>query len=297
MRKDRIDAAGASFLIVFSVLLGLNQVMVKLVNAGLAPVFQAGLRSAFSFLPVLVFAWIMRKGLSTTDGSFWPGMLSGIFFSAEFTLLFIALDYTTVSRVSIFFYTMPFWVAVGAHFLVPGEKLTSIRVLGLFVAIAGVVLALWSNDSPATERALRGDLMCLVASMFWAGIVLLVKTTALSRSSPYMQLLYQLAVSAIVLLLVAPLFGELVRDVTPLIVALFAAQVVFVICIGFVVWFWILSVYPASDMASFSFLVPLFGVIFGWLILDEDISSNIVVALILVAIGIVLVNQRPKTIK
>jgi len=239
----------------------------------------------------------MRKGLSTTDGSLWPGLLSGLFFSAEFTLLFIALDYTSVSRVSIFFYTMPFWVAIGAHFLVPGERLTAIRSLGLLVAIAGVVLALWSNESPASERALRGDLMCLLASMFWAAIVLLVKTTALSRSSPYMQLLYQLGVSAIALLLIAPLFGDLVREVTPLILALFAAQVVFVICIGFVVWFWILSVYPASDMASFSFLVPLFGVIFGWLILDEEISSNIVIALFLVATGIVLVNQRPKSIK
>ena len=45
-KKDRIDAVGATVLLGFSMLMGLNQVMIKLVNAGFSPVFQAGLRSA-----------------------------------------------------------------------------------------------------------------------------------------------------------------------------------------------------------------------------------------------------------
>ncbi len=294
-RKDRIDTLGASVLVAFSVLLGLNQVMIKVVNAGLAPVFQAGLRSALSFFPVLAFALIMRKGVSVSDGSLIPGIVSGLFFAIEFTLLFNALEYTSVSRASVLFYTMPFWVAAAAHFLIPGEKLSAVRVLGLILAVSGVGLAFVKNESPASENALLGDLMCLLAAMFWAAIVMLARTTSLAKSSPYMQLLYQLGVSAIVLLLIAPLFGELVRELTPLIVGVFAAQVIFVVSIGFVVWFWILSVYPASDMASFSFLSPVFGVVFGWLILDEQLTGNIVFALILVGIGIVLVNRRPKT--
>lgn len=292
--KDRIDALGASFLVAFSILLGLNQVMVKVVNEGLAPVFQAGLRSACSFLPVLAFALIMRKGLSLRDGSVYAGILSGIFFAVEFALLFTALEYTTVSRVSVLFYTMPFWVAAAAHFLIPGERLTPVRCLGLALAIGGVALAFFKNDSPPTPNALRGDIMSLLAAMFWAGIVLLAKTTALSKSSPYMQLLYQLGISAVVLLAVAPFFGEMVRDLTPLVIGVFAVQVVVVVAIGFVVWFWVLSIYPASDMASFSFLAPVFGVVFGWLILDEALTGNIILALVLVGVGIVLVNRRAK---
>lgn len=53
MRKDRIDATGATFLIVFSAVLGLNQVLIKLVNVGLQPVFQAGMRSLLA-LPIVV---------------------------------------------------------------------------------------------------------------------------------------------------------------------------------------------------------------------------------------------------
>ncbi len=126
-RKDRIDALGGAVLVTFSLLMGLNQVMIKLVNAGLAPVFQAGLRSACAFLPVLAFAVLARRRLSLSDGSLWPGLLCGTFFATEFLLLFQSVEYTSVARVSVFFYTMPFWVALGAPFLIPGERLTLLR--------------------------------------------------------------------------------------------------------------------------------------------------------------------------
>ena len=131
-RKDYIDTFEAVLLITVSALMGVNQVIVKVVNAGLHPVFQAGLRSACAFLPVLCYALLMKKRLSLGDGSFWPGILAGIFFGTEFLLLFEGLDYTTVSRASIFFYTMPVWTAVAAHYLIPGERLSSIS--------AGVIL-------------------------------------------------------------------------------------------------------------------------------------------------------------
>ena len=95
-RKDRIDAFGAALLILFSFLMGVNQVLVKLVNEGFSPVFQAGLRSACALVPVLAFALITRKRLSITDGSLIPGIVCGLLFSFEFVLLFTAFEYTAV---------------------------------------------------------------------------------------------------------------------------------------------------------------------------------------------------------
>lgn len=297
-RKTSIDALGGAVLIAFSALLGLNQSLVKLVGVGLAPAFQAGLRSALALLPVLIFAWVMRKRLSLRDGSLIPGLVCGGFFSVEFLLLFQALDYTTVSRASIFFYTMPVWVTIGAHFLIPGDRLTRVKALGLAIAVAGVALALLRNAAPETDRAaalaFRGDLMCLLAAVFWSGIALVARTTALSKSEPEMQLLYQLAVSAPVLLLVAWATGDTVRDLTGAHLAILAFQVIVVVCVGFLSWFWVLSIYPASDMASFGFLAPLFGVGFGWAIFDDPITWRLAGALGLVGLGIVLVNRRPR---
>jgi len=293
-RKTGVDGFGATVLIAFSMLMGINQVMIKLVNAGLQPVFQAGLRSACAAVLILAFALLTRKKLSISDGSLVPGIICGVFFACEFLILFQALDYTSVARASVFFYTMPFWVAVAAHFLIPGERLTPVRFAGLALAIAGVAWALLQNETPASDYAFIGDMACLVGAMFWAGIALLARTTNLSKSVPVMQLLYQVSVSGVVLLVLAPLFGDLLREPTPVIWSMFAFQVIVVVCVGFLSWFWILSIYPASDMASFGFLSPVFGVFFGWLILGEALSVSVIGGLILVSVGIVLINKKQR---
>jgi drug/metabolite transporter (DMT)-like permease len=288
-----MDAFGAGLLIGFNVLLGLNQALVKLVNAGFSPVFQVGLRSACAFLPVLLYALWARKRLSITDGTLGPGLMNGLLFSGEFCLLFLALDLTTVSRVSLFFYTMPLWVAVGAHFLIAGERLNGRKVLGLVVAFAGISLALIAGDSAeaAANNRWQGDLLALIASLCWAAIALLARTTRLAETSPEMNLLYQLAVSAIIVIPLAFWLGDTVREPTPAILGMFAFQVIVIVAIGFVIWFWILSVYPATNMASFSLLTPVFGIFFGWLIFDDALSLPFFGALFLVGAGLVLVNR------
>ena len=190
-----------------------------------------------------------------------------------------------------FFYTMPFWVAVAAHFLIPVEQLTPIRILGLVLAIAGVAIALSGGSGTKSQYMLLGDLMALVGAMGWAAIAIIARTTQFSTQKPEAQLMYQLVVSAIILLPIA-FAVETFREPEPFHFAIFAAQVVFVVCVGFLTWFWVLSVYPASDMASFSFLAPLFGVLFSWLILNEEITWTLIIALVLVGAGIVFINRR-----
>ena len=136
--------------------------------------------------------------------------------------------------------------------------------------------------------------MCLVAAIFWAMIALMARTTKISLSTPEMQLLYQLAVSGIILTSFAPMLEDPIRNLTPEILAIFSFQVIFVVSIGFIFWFWAISVYPTSDMASFGLLSPLFGVFFGWIIFNDQITIEFIVALFMVIGGIVLSNRKVK---
>ncbi|MGE0623789.1 MAG: DMT family transporter [Pseudomonadales bacterium] len=292
VRREQMDAFGAGILVGFSVLLGLNQALVKLVNAGFSPVFQAGLRSACAFLPVLLYALWARKRLSISDGTLLPGLANGLLFSGEFCLLFLALDLTSVSRVSLFFYTMPLWLAVASHFLIPGERLTGLRIIGLAMAFSGIALALLGGDRDPANESWTGDLAALLGAFCWGGIALLARTTQLQHTSPEMNLLYQLAVSAVILIPLAVILGDTVREPTPALLGIFAFQVIVVVAIGFVVWFWILSIYPVGKMASFSLLTPLFGIFFGWWIFDDPLPPSFLGALALVGAGLVLVNRR-----
>lgn len=278
-------------LVLQSGLLGLNQVLIKIVNDGLQPVFQAGLRSACALVVILIFAFLMRRKLSVSDGTLPYGLLCGLVFSVEFVLLFLALDHTTVARVSVLFFTMPVWFTIAAYFLLPGETLGRSRIVGLLMAVIGITVAMLDKFGMGADARLYGDLLALGASMCWAIIALLVRATPLKTSSPEMQLLYQLAVSAVLLLPLSFLFGEQIREMTITLAWVFAFQVIVVVAFGFSLWFWILSVYPASATASFVFLAPVFGVLFGWTILGEKISTNVVFALILVCGGIFLVNK------
>lgn len=294
-RKAHMDLLGASLLIAFSAVLGLNQALVKLVNAGIAPIMQAGLRSLLAFTPVLLFAYFYRRSLQWRPDTVLLGMINASFFAAEFYCLFLALDLSSVARVSLFFYTMPIWVALAAHFLIPGERLTSTKALGFMVAIGGLAVALLPNDANPDASNWRGDLLSLLGAMCWAGIALMLRATRLNELSPETNLLYQLGFSGVLLTIAAYMLGDTFREPTPIIWTYFGLQVVFVGCIGFLMWIWLLNIYPAAKVTSFSLLTPLFGIFFGWLVFDDEITLNFVIALALVIAGLLLVNrQSPK---
>jgi drug/metabolite transporter (DMT)-like permease len=102
-----------------------------------------------------------------------------------------------------------------------------------------------------------------------------------------------LAVSGPVLLALSPAFGPLVREFRPSHAGLLLFQAAVVVAGGFIAWLWLLSSYPAATVASFSFLTPLMSMVFGWAILGEEVGPGLLLAMVLVAAGIVLVNRRP----
>ncbi|MGB3246397.1 MAG: DMT family transporter [Sulfitobacter sp.] len=293
-RKSHIDLFGAVALILFALNLAFNQVVVKVTAGGFSPVFLAGLRSAGAVVVLLVWMRFRGVSLNIPRSAWWGGVLCGVLFAIEFTFLFIALDITTVSRASVIFYTMPVWLALAAHMLFPGEQLTRMKIAGLVMAMAGVTVAMMDRGGGAVSWA--GDLLALGSALCWAGIVLCIRLTPLSEVPPAQQLIFQVAVSAPILLLIAPLFGPLIRDIGPIHIAGMAFQIVCVASLGFLAWFWLLSIYPASSVASFSFLSPVFSVSLGWLLLSEHVAPSIWGALVLVAGGVYLINRKPRKV-
>ena len=291
-RKDHMDLFGAVALIAFALNLAFNQVVVAVTNGGFAPVFQAGVRSAGAVVVLLI--WMRLRGVSfhVPREAWLGGVLSGLLFSLEFMCLFSALDLTTVSRASVIFYTMPVWLALIAHVFFPGERLTGPKTVGLILAMAGVAIAL--ADRSGGRVSWTGDLLALTSSLCWAGIVVCVRLTPLAKVPPAKQLMFQVLISAPILLILAPLFGPLIRDVAPIHIAGLMFQIIAVASLGFLAWFWLMSIYPSSSVASFSFLSPVFSVLLGWILLSENVVPSVWGALVLVASGIYLINRKPR---
>ncbi|MCM2562124.1 DMT family transporter [Lutimaribacter sp. EGI FJ00015] len=289
-RKDHIDLFGAVSLVAFACVLAFNQVVIKVGNDGFQPVFMAGLRSLGALAVLLL--WMRLRGVRMDfNRRYWAsGTMLGALFGFEFVCLFWALDNTTVSRASILFYTMPMMLAGIAHFVLPGERLTLRRAAGLVLAMCGVALVL--SVRHGGEASVMGDVAALAAAAGWAGIALTVRLTPVSEQRPEMQLMWQLIVSSVMLIGAAFFFGPFVRALDPVHFWALAYQVVIVASLGYMFWFFLMARYPASGVASFSFLSPVLSVFFGWALLGETVGWNTVGALVLVAIGLVLINRR-----
>jgi drug/metabolite transporter (DMT)-like permease len=288
-----LDARAAAILTLCCVIWGVGLTMVKIANTGLPPVFNAALRSALCVS--LLLGWIWWRGVDIRrPGTFWPAIFIGVSFSFEFITLYVGLTETSAARATIFLHCAPFVAAAGEHFLVPGHRLSGVRLLGLLAAFAGMTLALADTGAGTSAGSLRGDLLCLAGGVCWGLITVGVKTTALRTAPPETSLVAQLLVSVPVLFAWSYLFEtRTVGPLTPAVLGAFAYTVLFVVLFGYSVWFWMMGRYSAASLHAFTFLTPVFGALAGMLILGEQVGVLTMAGLMLVAAGIWLVN-RPK---
>lgn len=291
-KKNALDLTAILVLVGLCASWGLQQVTVKIANQGISPIWQSGIRSIGSTILLLIWMAVRRQPFMEKDGTLWYGIVAGLLFALEFLLIYWGLEFTNASRATIFLYLSPFVVAIGAQLFIPGEKLRLIQVIGLCCAFAGIMAAFSESLTLPTYRMLIGDSMLAAAAVFWGATTVLVKASPLAEIAPSKTLLYQLAVSAVVLPLGSMAMGEPgIVHMTQLIMACLAYQIVWVAFITYLAWFWLVRNYPASRIASFTFLTPLFGVIAGGTLLHEPITGILLLALVFVGTGIYLVNR------
>jgi drug/metabolite transporter (DMT)-like permease len=290
--KTQLDRLAIDLMVLFCTIWGVQQVAIKIANAGISPVWQAGLRSIGA--TALVFLWARLRGvrLFEADGTLGSGVLAGLLFAAEFALIFLGLQYTTASRGVIFLYTAPFFVALSAVWLLPHEHMRRAQWIGMALAFAGVLVLFGENLIGPAGEAWKGDLLLFFAALFWAATTMTVKVTPLHRVSAEKTLLYQLAVSAVLLPPLAVALDEPgVFAPTPAVWASLAFQIVVVASASYVGWFWLVRNYPATRLSSFSFLTPVMGVLAGGLLLAEPLTPGVFAALALVSVGIWIANR------
>lgn len=294
-RKSHLDTLAVACLIGCCFLWGLNQVAAKAAMPEVPPLWQAAARSLGG--AALIAAWARWRGIRifTRDATLPGGLLAGALFAAEFLCIFVGLQFTTASRMVVFIYISPFVVALGMPFIAHAERLSRTQMAGLLLAFAGVAWAFAEGFTrpAAGAHQLLGDGLGVLAGVLWGATTLAIRGTQLSSASAEKTLLYQLAVSGALLLLAALAQGApLPTRLSTLAWASLGFQIVIVTAVSYLVWFWLIRSYPATRLASFTLLTPVFGLLLGALLLGEPITTRLVAALAAVAAGIVLVNRR-----
>ncbi len=292
-RHAHLDGLAVTLLVSCSLLWGLNQVAAKVAMVEVPPLTQAAVRSLGAAALVALWARLRGVPLFGRDGSLRGGLLAGALFGAEFAFIFGGLALTTASRMVVFMYLAPFIVAMGMPFVAPGERLRPVQWVGLVLAFSGVAAAFAEGLSASSAPGQWiGDAMGVAAACLWGAATLVIRGSRLTSVSPEKTLAYQLAVSGVLLGLAAAGLEQAPQQLSGLSIASLGFQTVIVSFASYLVWFWLIRHYPATRLASFTLLTPVFGLFFGVWLLDEPLTGRLLLALATVAAGIFLVNRR-----
>ncbi|TNF62512.1 MAG: DMT family transporter [Burkholderiales bacterium] len=294
-RKSHLDALAVTLLLLCCAFWGFQQILIKATVGEVPPLWQATLR--FWGATALLWLWCQARGvpLFARDGTLRGGLLAGLLFAGEFAFIYLGMMHTTASRLTVFLYTSPFVVALLLPRVVPGEALRRLQWTGLTIAFAAVALAFsegFVHSSPVAGQW-RGDAMALAAGVLWGLTTLTIRATRLSTASAEKTLFYQVAVTAVVAPLLSLALGETWSlDYSGQAWGSLVLQTAVGAFASYLTWMWLLRHYPATQMSSFTFLTPVFALLFGVALLGEPLTLQLVVALAGVATGIVLVSRR-----
>ena len=274
---------------------GANMAFIKYAAREMAPLFMAAVRSAVA--SVVVYFWMKVRGvpISSSRVVIGHGMVVGMLFAAEFALIYVGLQLTLASRTYILVYTAPFFVALGAHFFLQGDRLNVWKTAGMIIAFSGVTVLFTKGLGSISVQTLPGDLMALAAGALWGATTLYIKRFLVRHTLPLQTMFYQLFFSIPVLIGLSLAVERPVLSGFSLLTAVsLFYQCIVVASASFILWFELIHRYPVSLLHAFTFFVPVIGVFLsGVWMLDEAITLRLITALCLVSAGLILVNYRP----
>ena len=295
--RQALDSKASGIMFGLCILWGLQQVVLKLAAPDISAVMQIALRSglsAFMVYPMIKLA----KGTSLWGRDYLAaGILVGLLFAAEFFLVAQALRFTSAAHTVVLLYTAPIFVALGLHWKLPAERLSLIQWLGIACAFFGIVIAFLfppAVSKAAASSALWGDVLALLAGVLWAATTIAVRLTKLAEAPATQTLFYQLFIAFLVLFPVAFFMGQATIHWSVLSLTSLLFHTVVVSFASYLIWFWLLKKYLASQLGVFSFLTPIFGMCFGVVLLNEQLELNFLVGTCFVLMGVVAVSLHHK---
>jgi drug/metabolite transporter (DMT)-like permease len=292
--RKPLDLFAFGCMLLFCAVMASQQVVLKAVAADIAPVFQIGLRYGIAVMLLVLLIRIKRAQIGLTPENRLPAIGIGVLFSLEFLFVGEALGYTSASHTIVLLYTSPIFAAIGLHIKIPNERMNSVQWFGIVLAFGGMAIAFLGGeeDIKLNPAIFWGDLLALLGGAAWGSTTVVVRTTGLAALPAKQVLLYQLLIGFIALTLWSVWTEQTDINLTFSVIASLAFHGIGVAFLAFLLWFWLLTHYKASQLGILSFMTPVLGVLLGSWWLDEQITPNFITGGGLIVAGILLVSSH-----
>ena len=293
LNNQELPFIAAVFTSLLCIAFGANTVAIKISLSGLGPFTTAGLRFSIAAFTISLWGKITRRSFSIKKGQLHQLLILSIFFIVEFFLLYHGLNKTNASRGALIINLQPFFLLFLAHFFIPGDRITKKKILGLSMGFTGMVIVFLGKKGVTTDVQV-GDFMILTVAFLWA-CNMTYRKKIIHTFEPFHIVLYPMIFSVPFFFIAGFMWdNQMVTFINTKILISLLYQSLITTSFGFVAWTYLLKNYGAVSLHSFIFIMPISGVLFGGLILEEPITINLLLALLLIASGILVVNLKTR---
>jgi len=258
------------------------------------PFLSAGIRFFIAFLALSIYALILKLKFPKDLKSHLFFLIFGqVIFTISYGFVYWGEQYIDSGLTSVLFSVMPFYTAILALKMLPDERMTLKKTTGLFIGLAGTILIFWDQmeigiTSYFQTLAMIGILLSPVFSAYGT----IIGKKAVKKFHPVtlntLPLLYA-SISFMIISTFLEKYGE-VQFTGMATFSLFYLAIVGT-SLAFVVYFWMLKNTSALMMSSITFITPPLALIWGWIFLNEPISWQLIIGMIIIFTGIWFVRD------
>lgn len=173
-----------------------------------------------------------------------------------------------------------------------GESMYGLKILGLILGFSGV--AVISAGGLSGHISIVGILLALGSALTWAFGTMYVKKVGDAVDSIWLVTL-QLIIGGLFMTGVGSgveSWSSIVWNLPYILCLLFLS--IFVIAIGWLIFFMLIGSGEASQVASYTFLIPLISILISTLFFHEPFTLNLFIGIVLIVVSIYFVNRKPK---
>ena len=266
---------------------------IKIATYSYGPLTIAFLRIFFGAIPVVLLCYLKKIKIEAFSKDwYWFAAIGIINLVIPFFLIAYGVQKVQSNLAAILMASTPLTAAGLAHFFIKNEKINFVKSLGILIGFSGIVF-LFFDDILINENNIFSAFLILFGSCFYVvGGLLTLKISNKKNENVTASIL----IWGTLVLLPVSLFFEQPWNLTPRLDSTLALIYLGIFSTG-IAWllrFYILKHNGLVFQAQVAYLIPIFGVILGFLILNEVITPKIIISLIAVIIGIYIVKKGSK---
>ncbi len=266
---------------------------IKIATYSYGPLTIAFLRIFFGAIPVILLCHFKKIKIEAFSKDwYWFAAIGVINLVIPFFLIAYGVQKVQSNLAAILMASTPLTAAGLAHFFTKNEKINLIKSIGVLVGFSGIVF-LFSDNILIDDNNIFSAFLILFGSCFYViGGLLTLKISNKKNENVTASIL----IWGTLVLMPVSLLVEQPWNLTPRIDSTLSLIYLGIFSTG-IAWllrFYILKHNGLVFQAQVAYLIPIFGVILGYLILNEEITSKVIISLIVVIIGIYIVKKGSK---